>query len=76
MYLFVFLFIKGIVNVQGEDQKKLDVLANDVFINAITFSRKVYVSWALRYVIYVVYMLVLSITIYLYLHKLTNLCII
>lgn len=31
----------GMVNVQGEDQKKLDVLANDVMINAIKFSQKV-----------------------------------
>ena len=31
----------GEVNVQGEDQKKLDVLANDVFINALIGSKKV-----------------------------------
>ena len=31
----------GEVNVQGEDQKKLDVLANDVFINALVGSKKV-----------------------------------
>lgn len=33
--------MQGVVNVQGEDQKKLDVLANDVMVNAIKFSHKV-----------------------------------
>jgi fructose-1,6-bisphosphatase I len=31
----------GETNVQGEDQKKLDVLANDVMINALIGSKKV-----------------------------------
>lgn len=33
--------MQGAINVQGEDQKKLDVLANDVMVNAIKFSHKV-----------------------------------
>ena len=33
--------LRGEVNIQGEDQKKLDVLANDVFINALIGSKKV-----------------------------------
>ena len=31
----------GDVNVQGEEQKKLDVLANDVMINALIATQKV-----------------------------------
>lgn len=31
----------GETNIQGEDQKKLDVLANDVFINALIGTKKV-----------------------------------
>lgn len=30
--------IEGVVNVQGEDQKKLDVIANDNFVNALLVS--------------------------------------
>lgn len=30
--------ISGSVNSSGEEQKKLDVFANDVFINCLTFS--------------------------------------
>lgn len=30
--------IEGVVNVQGESQKKLDVIANDNFVNALTVS--------------------------------------
>ncbi len=33
--------LQGVVNVQGEDQKTLDVLANDVMINSLKFSKKV-----------------------------------
>lgn len=33
--------MQGIVNVTGDDQKKLDVLSNDVMINAIRYSHKV-----------------------------------
>ncbi|KAJ1506153.1 Fructose-1,6-bisphosphatase [Coelomomyces lativittatus] len=33
--------LAGATNVQGEHQKKLDVLANDIFINSITSSGKV-----------------------------------
>ncbi len=32
--------IEGVVNVQGEDQKKLDVIANDNFVNALLVSRQ------------------------------------
>lgn len=31
----------GVANVQGEDQKKLDVLANDLFINMLKSSFEV-----------------------------------
>ncbi len=31
----------GETNVQGEEQKKLDVLANDIFINSLVASKKV-----------------------------------
>ena len=31
----------GVANVQGEDQKKLDVLANDLFINMLKSSYEV-----------------------------------
>ena len=34
----------GVANVQGEDQKKLDVLANDLFINMLKSSFEVSVS--------------------------------
>ncbi|OMJ20953.1 Fructose-1,6-bisphosphatase, cytosolic [Smittium culicis] len=33
--------LAGEVNVQGEDQKKLDILSNDIFVNALTASGKV-----------------------------------
>ncbi|OLY82834.1 Fructose-1,6-bisphosphatase, cytosolic [Smittium mucronatum] len=33
--------LAGEVNVQGEDQKKLDVLSNDIFVNALSASGKV-----------------------------------
>jgi len=33
--------LQGSVNVQGEDVKKLDIVANENFINALKFSRKV-----------------------------------
>jgi fructose-1,6-bisphosphatase I len=34
--------LAGQTNVQGEDVKKLDVLANDIFINSLTSSGKVF----------------------------------
>ena len=37
----------GVANVQGEDQKKLDVLANDLFINMLKSSFEVRI-YALR----------------------------
>ncbi|PVU99082.1 hypothetical protein BB559_001013 [Furculomyces boomerangus] len=33
--------VAGAINVQGEDQKKLDVISNDIFINAMTASHKI-----------------------------------
>ena len=33
--------LEGVVNIQGEDQKKLDVLANTVMVNALTSSQRV-----------------------------------
>ena len=33
--------LQGEQNVHGEDQKKLDVLANDVFINSLIATQKV-----------------------------------
>lgn len=35
----------GVANVQGEDQKKLDVLANDLFINMLKSSFEVSDCW-------------------------------
>lgn len=37
--------IEGVVNVQGESQKKLDVIANDNFVNALTVSLARVASW-------------------------------
>ncbi|PVU94686.1 hypothetical protein BB561_002342 [Smittium simulii] len=33
--------VAGAINVQGEDQKKLDILSNDIFVNALNASGKV-----------------------------------
>ena len=41
MVLFYRTGLAGSVNVQGEDVKKLDVLANEIFINSLTSSGKV-----------------------------------
>ena len=38
----------GVANVQGEDQKKLDVLANDLFINMLKSSFEVCIHSAQR----------------------------
>ncbi len=35
--------VAGATNSTGDDQKKLDVLANDIFINALTFSDQAYI---------------------------------
>ena len=43
MYIFIFfpsVGLAGETNVQGEEQKKLDVLANDIMVNALRASGK------------------------------------